>query len=125
MTFWNRCPFKAADFLTLLLMLILSVLMLVQSLSGNKGQRVVIETPTSKMQYSLNKDRIIEVEGALGLSKIEIRKGRVRMVESACDHKICVKKGWTYRTGDSIVCLPNRVRVVILGGQRKIDAITQ
>ncbi len=118
-------PFKPADVLTFVLMVMLSIFMLVQSLTGRSGQMVIIETPKSRMQYDLSKDRTLEVKGAIGACKIEIQKGRVRIVESACDHKICVKKGWTYRTGDSIVCLPNRVRVLIVGNQRKIDAITE
>lgn len=116
---------KPLDIVTFLFLISLSVGLFLSSLSGGSGSKVLIETPTETLQYSLTRNKIIKVEGAIGTSVIEIQKGRVRMIESACDHKLCIKKGWTYRTGDSIVCLPNRVRVKVIGKQRKIDAITQ
>jgi hypothetical protein len=56
--------------------------------------------------------------------------GRVRVTESTCPDKICVRTGWISRPGQSIVCLPNRVVVRIEGSEVRddpgpdLDAIT-
>ncbi|MDP3058723.1 MAG: NusG domain II-containing protein [bacterium] len=53
------------------------------------------------------------VQGANGESVVEIDGARVRMVESACPDKLCVKVGYISRAGEVIVCLPNRVLIII------------
>ena len=74
-------------------------------------------------RLSLLEDKIIEVSGPLGVTRIEVKKGRVRILESPCPDKICMLQGWTER--GSIICLPNRV-VITVGDDLKdgIDAIT-
>ena len=58
------------------------------------------------------RDQIIQ-----GLEKIRegIKDGTVDMVEASCKNQICVHEGKISRSGQSIVCLPNRVSIVIEG----------
>jgi hypothetical protein len=83
-----------------------------------------------------------EISGASALNiqagdgreaRLEIlESGAVRIIESTCPDKICVRTGWISRPGQSIVCLPNRVVVRIEGSGIKhgqgqghdLDAIT-
>jgi hypothetical protein len=71
----------------------------------------------------LSENREIEVEGPLGQSHIEIKDGKVRMLDSPCPLKICVKSGYIDDPNDIIVCLPNRV-IVNITGEEKFDGIT-
>lgn len=88
------------------------------------GETVTVEV-NGKVTHrlSLLEDKIIEVSGPLGVTRIEVKKGRVRILESPCPDKICMLQGWTER--GSIICLPNRV-VITVGDDLKdgIDAIT-
>lgn len=52
---------------------------------------------------------------------IEIAGGGVRMIAADCPDKICMHTGRITRSGQSIVCVPNRVTVTIVGG-RSADA---
>jgi hypothetical protein len=114
--------------------ILLSVLLLL-SFSGiifvkevlSKGRTVLIEVD-SRPVYVLpvDKDKTVSVEGPMGKTVVEIRNHRVRVTESPCHNKLCIKQGWI-KSG-SIICLPNRV-VVTIGNHEDesdkiVDAIT-
>ena len=50
-------------------------------------------------------------------------KGRVRMLSADCPDKLCVQMGWSDSPARPIVCLPNRVTVVITGKNGEQDAV--
>lgn len=47
---------------------------------------------------------------------IELERDRVRMESSDCPTQDCVHTGWISKPGQSIVCLPNRLVVELVGG---------
>lgn len=65
-------------------------------------------------RVSLTEDQTFVMEGAYK-NTVEIRGGRVAIVESDCPGEDCVHSGWCSTPGQSIVCLPNRVELRILG----------
>lgn len=67
----------------------------------------------------------LTVRGFQGESHVEVRDGRVRMEDSACPDKLCVKTGWISKPGQGIVCLPNRVVVEVKGGEGGPDAVNR
>ncbi len=78
-----------------------------ESLEG----RVVIRLDGQVFQEaSLRLNRSIEVPGPLGVSRIEIRAGRVRVAADPSPRQLCVRQGWI-PPGGAAVCLPNRVSV--------------
>ena len=73
----------------------------------------------------LDRDRTVSVEGPRGRTIVEIRHHRVRIADSPCPNKLCIKQGWIDSGG--LVCLPNKVVVTIGGHEGKykaVDAIT-
>lgn len=68
----------------------------------------------------------IHVDTDLGHNVILVNHGKVQMLDSDCPDKICVNTGTIDQVGQSIVCLPNKVYVVIAGtSEDGIDAIVQ
>lgn len=65
------------------------------------------------------------VQGYAGDSLVEISGGQVRMVDSACPDKLCVRTGWISRPGASIVCLPNRVVIEVKSRTGGPDAVNR
>jgi hypothetical protein len=65
----------------------------------------------------LARDGVSEVAGPLGLTRIEVRGGRVRVLSSPCPRQACRHGGWIGAAGEVLVCLPNEV-VVRLSGPR-------
>lgn len=66
----------------------------------------------------------IPVQSKEGHLVVQAQNGRVRVIESTCKDHLCVKQGWIDRVGESIVCLPNRISVSIIGGESGIDSTT-
>ncbi len=60
----------------------------------------------------------IELSGCV----VEISNGNVWMLESDCGDKVCVKTGEIHSSGQSIICVPNRVTIDI-SGESGIDAV--
>ncbi len=76
--------------------------------------------------YSLNEDRVVEVQGARGKTVVEIHAGKVRVKSSACRNKICVGMGAKGREGGVIVCIPNEVVVKVGSSQpHGLDAVSR
>ena len=90
------------------------------------GSQVLIESNGKLFgKYDLFGKETIVVHGAIGATVVRIQDGRVRVVQSDCREKICVNTGQVQKSGDTIVCVPNRVVVRIVGGNsKKIDLIT-
>jgi hypothetical protein len=49
----------------------------------------------------------------------------VRIADSACPNRQCVKTGWRSAPGSAIVCLPNRVAVILDGRAPGVDAVSR
>ena len=51
-----------------------------------------------------------------GENVVEISGGTVSVTEASCKNQVCVRHGAISKTGESIVCLPNRLVVRIQSG---------
>lgn len=104
-----------------LILILFSAILLIPKKRG-KNVEIYVDGRL-KFVYPLNIERIIMVKGKLGESIVKIKRGRVRMEESACPLKLCVKQGYISNQGEEIICVPNRVVIRIIGG--KLDCITE
>ncbi len=85
-------------------------------LPGSIGTQARISVGNSIFaQVPLNRAQVVRVPGALGISEIEIRDGQIRFNSSPCPGQQCVHSGWAKRGGEFIACVPNRVRISVLG----------
>ncbi|HPW67954.1 MAG: NusG domain II-containing protein [Desulfomonilia bacterium] len=75
-------------------------------------------------EVPLGEDGDVRVPGPLGESLVEICSGEASMVWSPCPNKLCMHMGAASRPGDSIVCVPNRVSVVIRSARTDTDAVS-
>ena len=93
----------------------------------HEGEWAVIEADGRVVgNFSLDEDRLISVDGKLGTTRVKIAGKGVRVLDSPCPHKLCVKSGPISRSGETLVCLPNRVVIRIEGGdERSVDAVSK
>lgn len=56
-------------------------------------------------------------------NRLEVRRGEVRMVWANCPDQICVHQSWSASPAKPIVCLPNRVTVLLTGGDGDVDGV--
>lgn len=70
--------------------------------------------------------KTIPIETEYGYNLIEIGDEKVRVIEADCPDKLDVKQGFISKTGEIIVCLPNRLVIEIKGieSERDIDYIS-
>jgi hypothetical protein len=118
----------AADrFLFLILfMLSISGIFFVRELLPESRSVLIDVNGKTAYVFPLQENRTIAVEGPQGRTIVEIKGNRVRIIDSPCPHKLCVKQGWIQK--GSLVCLPNSVVITIQGPEsddRGIDAVTR
>lgn len=115
---------KWLDVPVILFALTAGVIGIVCSMSFPSAATVLIKTPEAVYRYPIDRDRTVKVKGKLGEYLIEIRNGKVRAMEANCPERICIERGWIYRSGDSIICFPNQIIIRLENGGQKEDAIT-
>ena len=71
--------------------------------------------------YSLKKEQEVEINDT---NRLIIEDGQVDMIEADCPDQICVEHISISKNKETIVCLPNKVIVEIVGGKdAEIDAV--
>lgn len=87
---------------------------------SQKGSVVKVNADGKHYEYSAKQDGIYKVGGPLGITTFEIKDGKVRIIDSPCPNKTCVKQGWH----SPLVCLPNNV-IITLEEEGEFDAIAE
>jgi len=114
------------DRLLMLLLIMLAVASLWLSLGRAVGRSVLIyEGETLAFTAPLSQDRHIELQGPLGVTQVEISAGKLRIISSPCQRKICIGMGEIHRSGDLLACVPNRVVVRIEGEEGDYDLLSR
>lgn len=107
------------------------IVALVSNLFGNKTGsyvRVMIDGELYG-EYSLQEDQTIGIQDAVGYNRFVITQNSVKMQEADCPDQYCVKHAAITNTNETIVCLPHKLTVEIVGdaadNQVDIDALAQ
>ncbi|MBN1327399.1 MAG: NusG domain II-containing protein [Candidatus Cloacimonetes bacterium] len=102
-----------ADLILIGSILVIAIFFYIHFNSGKTARFVEIYRENDLLcRHSLASDGIIEIDDGI---LVEIREGKVRMLSSTCKNQYCVRQGWsdTY----PIICVPNRISVVIKGAE--------
>ena len=59
-----------------------------------------------------------------GHNTIRVENGKIGIVHANCPDKICVKQGFITNCTLPIVCLPNKLSIVIINDNQELDAVT-
>ncbi|MDY0269114.1 NusG domain II-containing protein [Trichloromonas sp.] len=81
-----------------------------------QGERVLVERG-GRLLFSapLAENRVVDLEGPLGITRLEIRDGQVRILASPCPTKACIGMGAIACAGEMLACVPNELLVRIEG----------
>ena len=92
------------------------------SMTSHSGDKVNV---TVDGVYKLSEDRTIAIKRGNKLNIVKIKHGSVTMAEASCNNQVCVKHKSISKTGESIICLPNKVVVAISGkGANRYDSVS-
>ena len=126
--------FKKADLIIILGVILLGACaLLITFFAGNQKPGYVRISVNGKNTavYPLDTDREFTVTGFDG-GEVHgfIKDGVADVSEATCPDKICVNHSVIKRTGESIVCLPNRVVITVIAadneaadGSDTVDAV--
>jgi hypothetical protein len=107
-------PFDRKLVLLLLLVVLLTFLF---PLRQGLGERVVVSSGAQiRFVAPLDQDQQFELSGPLGMTRLQIGGGGVRVLSSPCPKKICIGMGEARHSGDLLACVPNRLVIRIEGG---------
>jgi hypothetical protein len=70
------------------------------------------------VMYSLSEDGEYKILG--GKNILVIKDGKAYMSHADCPDKTCVRTGAISKTGEQIICLPNRVYISIIGAEETL-----
>jgi len=118
---------KIGDKILILCLLFLSIVSGVALKQTHREAKYCIISVNGRDTYKLllSKPQIIRVKGLLGESVIEIKDKSARMLDSPCPLKICSHQGKIHSPGETIICVPNRVMIRIIGPAfGGVDAVT-
>ena len=108
---------KKADFILLSFIVLISILLLLifgrSSISVNKKLEIYVGNELYG-SYSLNDDRDIKIGNT---NTCEIKEGKVKMTYADCRDHLCEKSGQISDPGQSIICIPNQVSLIITGDE--------
>ena len=95
-------------------------------LSKGSGESIVLIKSDGIMvkEASLKNNREFLIKSKEGELTCIIQDQKVKVVESTCPDKLCIKQGWISNQGESIICLPNRITITITGGNEGVDSTT-
>lgn len=100
---------KKGDFIVIgALCAVAAIIFLILNLSSKPSVTVTV-SQNNKIVYEgkIDEDKQIKLES----NTVVIKNGEVFMKEATCKNQICVKHKKISKSGESIVCLPNRVTV--------------
>ena len=91
---------------------------------GGPAERAVVKRDgTIVADLPLNITKRIEVEGALGISVIELRPGQARVAADPGPRQYCVKQGWLTQANAVAICAPNHVTLALVGRHSGYDSL--
>ena len=89
----------------------------------SSGDTVRIEVASKTVaSLPIDEDTVYNVEiGGKITNVVEIKGGEVSVISADCPDKICVNHRAISKSGESIICLPNKVVVSIEGDKTEVD----
>ena len=109
------------DAVVLLVFLALIIALICVSLMPKGDYVEVYESGKLIYRYSMNSYGEYDIEGLLTLV---IDKEGVMVKNATCPDKLCEMQGHIHTNGASIVCLPNKISIVIKGDTNGVDAVS-
>ena len=126
----NTRIFKTGDKILIISIAVIAVLLLVCNTFGVSPDKQItaVITQNGNLIRKINLNDLKDSESVYINEPIKqvilAEKGRIRFLESDCPNQICVKTGWLTKAGDRAVCMPSKVVITIVGGDKQVDSVS-
>lgn len=116
---------KKGDIIISLSLLLLSIVMAfgISNNSPKTSGKIVRIEHNSELygEFSLNEDKVIEIDDGVHYNKVVIKDGEAYMEEANCRDQICTQMPPISINGETIICLPNRVFLEVIDTDQSND----
>ncbi len=112
-------PFEAVIIGIVLLGSIAAIFIMNRSSGGSRT--AVIRCGDIRYEFSLNEDGVFRFDGID--AEFEVKSGKIRLINASCPDKICEKTGYIGSSGQSIICVPNKITVMVVGSDESVDIV--
>lgn len=110
------------DFILLAAVLAVGITGLLLANLQSEGKTAIIKVDGKKVQeISLQGEKLETEVGGVTVCR---ENGEIFVMSSTCTDKICVHTGKISKSGEGIICAPNRVSIEIEGKSGLPDAVT-
>lgn len=129
MDFWKK-RLKKNDILFIVVVgvLLFFLVVFMQLAGGREGARVQVTVDGEVYGiYSLTQEQTVDIviDGET-TNTLVIAEGEADMIWAECPDKLCVHQKAISKSNETIVCLPNKVVVQVLGGEEsEFDSIAK
>ena len=99
------------------------LLLIVVQFNQEEGAYVLVRVDGEETaRYYLSKNGTYELNGGTNILRIE--DGVAYLSDATCPDKLCVHQGKISMTGQTIVCLPNKLTVSVFGTEESVDLVS-
>lgn len=116
---------KKNDLILAGIILAVAVCLLALQMSGDRDNAHLVKIRSGGKvfgTYDLSRDRTIDINGT---NRLVIEDGQAWMEWADCPDQVCVRHRAVSKTGESIICLPNRVVISVEGPEESgLDGMT-
>lgn len=125
MSWLNKVGLTYGDKALIMIIILTASIGLWCSFRSPGGAVIEIQSQGHMKRAFLDQNQTIFIQGPLGTTTVVVKDKRVKITDSPCQQKVCVKMGWKYKRGEMIACLPNEVIIRIPGKDKMVEAITE
>ncbi|MDH3999076.1 MAG: NusG domain II-containing protein [Desulfuromonadales bacterium] len=104
------------DCSVILVLFLIALIGLFWQANAPTGARLIVgDGDQVSFTAELHQEQTVDLEGPLGVTRLNISDGAARILASPCPRKICISMGSVQRSGELLACVPNRILVRIEG----------
>lgn len=94
------------------------------SAGAEKGLTAVVTVDGEvRAELFLEENETATIETEWGYNIVHTENGQAFVTEADCRDQICVEHKKIEKTGETIVCLPHKMVVEIIGGEEEVDMV--
>lgn len=96
--------------------------------NNEKVARITVDGKLFKTVKLTGKEQTIDIKTQYGENILKVHDNGIEMVDADCPDKVCLTFGFVDRNGGTIVCLPHKLMVEVVGGSGEgadVDASVQ
>ena len=104
---------KINDLILIALLLMLSLMPLIFHIESNKKIADIKLNGNIIRQIELSEDKTFVIDSENGSNVVNVKDGKIAIIEADCPDKVCVKTGAISNMGEIIACVPHKLVILI------------